>query len=357
MIKIKPNIVPYNIPMPNNMGMVRYLLALSVVIVHFNILCGGDIPEIFSGFSAVGGFFTLSGFLIYGSYLKHKDTRRYIKSRMIRLLPAYWTTVLIFALGLVGVSTLPAAEYFTSPQFWKYLAANLSFLNFLEPDLPGVFGSQAISSVNVSLWTMKVEWMLYLSVPIVVWLIRKTGWKPTYVFISIYVISICYRLVFNWMYSDTGKEIYNILGRQFGGQLMYFYIGVLIYYYFDLFMRYKWWILAVAVGLLMCDDMIPYFRIIAHPLAFGTLTIWLSMVGKWGTFEGKKDNVSYNMYLVHGPIIQLAAIFGLMGIMGMWLSFFVALVAIVLVSVMINLFVEKPIQKIFSTAPAKRAAR
>lgn len=348
MMNLKPNRVPYNITMPNNMGVVRYLLAISVVIAHFNILAGGNVPFLFTSYSAVGGFFTLSGFLIYGSYLKRNDTLRYVKSRMVRLLPAYWTTVLIFAIGLVGVTTLSAEEYFTSPHFWKYIAANMAFMNFLQPDLPGVFQTQAISAVNVSLWTMKVEWMLYLSVPIVVWLIRKTKFSATFVLLAIYIISICYRIFFHWLYAKTGNELYNILGRQFIGQLMYFYMGVLIYYYFDAFLHYKWSILCVSLCLSLCSDWIPYFYIIVHPLSFGSLVVWFSMVGKWGTFEAKKDNVSYNMYLVHAPIIQLIAVSGLVERIGMWPSFLIAMLAITLLSVAINVAVEKPIQRRFA---------
>lgn len=39
----KPNIVPYSIPVPNNMGVVRYVLAFSVIVAHFNTLVGGDV--------------------------------------------------------------------------------------------------------------------------------------------------------------------------------------------------------------------------------------------------------------------------------------------------------------------------
>lgn len=342
---LKPNIVPYRIPMPNNMGIVRYLLALAVVVAHFNELAGGRVPFFCSSYAAVGGFFTLSGFLIFGSYLKRSNVVQYIKGRVIRLLPAYWATILLCAIGLVSLSSLSAIDYFSSSQFWKYLAANLSFLNFIEPDLPGVFQSQKVSVVNVSLWTMKVEWMLYLSVPVVAWLIRKTKWRPTTIFIAIYILSVCYRLFFSWLYSETEKEIYNILSRQFFGQMMYFYTGVLIYYYFDAFMRYKWQILLVISALMLFGNYIPYYNIIVHPLAFGSFVIWVSMVGKWGTFESKRDNVSYNMYLTHGPVIQLAVYFGLSGFVGIWWAFVLTLLAIVAVSVAINVFVEKPVQR------------
>lgn len=340
--------------MPNNMGVVRYLLALGVIVAHFNLLAGGDVPFLFSSYSAVGGFFTLSGFLVYGSYLKHYSPGRYIKSRALRLLPAYWSTILIFAIALAGVSALPTSDYFTSSQFWKYLLANLSFLNFIEPDLPGVFQDRGMTAVNVSLWTMKVEWMLYLTVPLVANVIRKTKWRPAYVFVGIYVLSICYRLVFLWLYEETEKEIYNILGRQFVGQLMYFYVGVLIYYYFDYFMSHKAAVLVVSVSLLALQPWLGNtVGVMVHPLAFGCLVILASMVGKWGTFEGKRDNVSYNMYLVHAPIIQLVVFFGLTTVCGVWLTFAISLMSVVLLSVCMNLFVEKPIQKLTKSHSSK----
>ncbi len=347
MLRLIPNKVPYPIPMPNNMGIVRYVLAFAVIVAHFNTLVGGDVWFPVTSYSAVGGFFALSGFLIYGSFLKHERTWRYVRQRALRILPAYWATVLIFAAGLVAVSSLSAWEYFTSPGFWKYLVANICFLNFIEPTLPGVFPDFAQRAVNVSLWTMKVEWMLYLSVPVVVWLIRKMRCRPVVMFIGIYVVSIAYRLLFNWLYYRTGSEIYQILGRQFVGQLMYFYTGVIIYYYYDVFMRYKWTVLVCGLVLMAVGSWIPYFSVVLHPLAFSSLVIWFSMVGRWGTFEGRRDNVSYNMYLVHGPILQLAAYFDLSSLLGMWGCFLISLLVIILLSLAINVCVEKPIQHRF----------
>lgn len=305
MPKLRPNIVPYRIPMPNNMGMVRYVLALAVVLAHFKTLAGYDFYVPVSSYSGVGGFFALSGFLIYGSYLRKPGLKEYLISRAIRILPAYWITVCFFAIVLSLVSTLPPTSYFGSSGFWKYLVSNLAFLNFLHPALPGVFDGMAADAVNGSLWTMKVEWCLYITPPIVAWLIMRVRMKPTLMFAAIYALACGYRILFLYLADVTGSEAYYILSRQFFGQLSYFYAGVICYYWYDALMRYKWPLIILSIAALILCDHIPYGRIILHPAAMAIAVVWFSMVGKWGTWEGKRDNISYNIYLIHFPVIQI----------------------------------------------------
>lgn len=289
----------------NNMGLVRYYLAFSVLIAHFNTIFGTQFFWPTSSYNAVGGFFALSGFLVYSSYLKTKDARQYILRRAKRIMPAYWFIVLLCAFGLCIVSNLSPAEYFSTPQWWKYLISNLTFLNFIEPSLPGVFTGNPETAVNGSLWTMKVEWCLYLSVPIAAWLVGKFKGKYTMVFAGIVILSLLYRFLFVHLFLSTGKEIYNILGRQFIGQLMFFYVGVFIRFKLKEFIRFKWLILALCVVLLGLTDILPFGGIYIPPFAVSSLVIWFSMIGKWGTWAGSNDNISYDIYLFHFPVIQL----------------------------------------------------
>ncbi len=296
---------PYTVPMPNNMGVVRYILALAVVIDHFNLLAGARVPFPISSYQGVGGFFALSGFLIYGSYLRKGSVARYFYSRVKRLLPAYWLTVLLCALGLSAASSLGAWEYFTSGRFWRYLAANMSFLNFLEPGLPGVFEHSVSTAVDASLWTMKVEWCLYATPPLVVWLLRRTRLRGPVVFSGIYVLACAYRGLLVWLYNRTGTEVYSILGRQFLGQLSYFYVGVLWCRFLPV-LRHHRTIIGIATLLLMAlGSHIPAYGLWLEPAVTGTAVVWLSMVGRWGTWEGRRDNISFNIYLLHWPVIQL----------------------------------------------------
>ena len=113
------------------MDLVRYYLALSVLIAHFNYLTGFDIPWPTSSFTGVGGFFALSGFLVFGSFLKKRSVKIYLERRARRILPPYFFIVLLCAIGLVAVSDLSFSDYFQSEQWRKYMLANLSFLNFI----------------------------------------------------------------------------------------------------------------------------------------------------------------------------------------------------------------------------------
>ena len=63
------------------MGMVRYILALAVIVHHFNVIFGTNYWLPVSSYHAVGGFFALSGFLVYGSYRRSPSLVYYTKKR------------------------------------------------------------------------------------------------------------------------------------------------------------------------------------------------------------------------------------------------------------------------------------
>lgn len=334
----------------NNMDAVRYVLAFSVVVAHFNYLCGFDIPWPVSSSTGVGGFFALSGFLIYRNFDRRPDIKRYVTSRALRILPPYVLIVILCAFALAPFSSLPVSEFFLHPGWWKYLMSNLIFLNFLAPDLPGLFEGPGFvtSAVNGSLWTMKVEWCLYLSVPLVAALIRALHKKvpsSSWIFIAVIVLSIGYSLLFNHIYYTTGKEIFAILGRQVFGQLSYFYMGVLMYYHLDLLRQWKWVFLAAALTGLLIMRLLPESILIIKPVAESTLVIWVSMIGRWGHWFSRHDNVSYDMYLFHFPVIQLAVLLGAPAL-GKWPAFLICLATVIVLSFLSWNLIGKPFMKV-----------
>lgn len=325
----------------HNMDIVRYLMAFSVIVAHYGELSGNKeaIYWPISSGTAVSVFFGLSGFLVYASYLKHPDLKRYIGGRVRRIVPAYSTIVLGFALGLALLSTCGIWEYFTNWQFWKYIVANLCFLNFLEPSLPGVFTENPITAVNGSLWTLKVEWFLYLTIPLFFWWNRKKQWSVPKTAILLYLFSLVYNIGMGYWAEQTGSEMIHKLSYQFTGQFMFFYSGVLCYHFLDYLRQHFRTLLyadVVLIGLLVALSMsvdnfvVMLFCELITPMAYVLLAILISIAPTMGKWQERIPNFSYEMYLVHFPIIQIAVATHVTTAMSIGFSFTLLCVAIVL---------------------------
>lgn len=292
----------------------RYVLSFLVVIAHTATLADIKLPISHYSFIAVGGFFAYSGFLLFSTYQKQPQFKDYISKRARRILPPYFLIVLVCAVALVLVSSLSATEYFSSSGFRQYLCANLSFMNFICPELPGVFQGEEFvnSAVNGSLWTMKGEWLCYLSVPALSFLIFK---KPKYsklIIISVILICMALKCYLYYLAENSGREIFSTLEKQFGTMFIFFYAGALINLLYPKFLQYKWIILAVDLLIIAFSGFyISFYHLILRPFVISSLVIWLSQVGKWGYFLRNHSDLSYDIYLFHYPVIQLIVLTGL----------------------------------------------
>ena len=134
-------------PRDNNFDLLRLVFAGSVFFWRLYVLSRAPALEIFSHvFSAniaVKGFFVISGYLVMMSYENSSSIREYAEKRLRRIYPAYAAVVLACAIAGAFFSALPLAEY-AGAGLLRYLAANLAFLNFLAPSLPGVFEGQPV---------------------------------------------------------------------------------------------------------------------------------------------------------------------------------------------------------------------
>ena len=163
------------VPKENAFNFLRLICALIVIYEHSVLLSGSKIlPCMGLREIAVNVFFILSGFWVTQSYLRSSSVKEYAKKRCNKIFPLYFTVVILSAILLVFFSNLSAKEYFTDSEFYKYLIANLTTLNFIHPTLPGVFEGLALGgSVNGSLWTIKIELGFYIILPLIVYLINK----------------------------------------------------------------------------------------------------------------------------------------------------------------------------------------
>lgn len=141
----------------NRFDFLRLVFASTVFAYHLMFLALSPGERLENGFAelsllAVQGFFVVSGALVYGSLQRSGNLGSYTEKRIRRLYPAYAVIVLVpalYALFKTGAIV----------DVGRYLGANLIFLNFLEPNLPGLFEGQVEPTVNGSLWTLKIEVM------------------------------------------------------------------------------------------------------------------------------------------------------------------------------------------------------
>lgn len=297
----------------NNMAFVRYVLSFCVLISHTATLSSVDLPLKSYSFVAVGGFFALSGFLLFGSFQRRPSIKHYFNKRARRILPPYYLVVIVCALVLVTVSSLSFKDYYSSTGFWEYLGANLSFLNFLQPSLPGVFeGSEFYEpAVNGSLWTMKGEWVCYISVPVIYYFISKNR-RPKTIISTIILICLVLRLAFMLVGDFTGRHVFYIIEKQFSTIFVFFFAGAFINLVYDKFLKYKWYVLLVDIVIIVFSGYYEeLYYLFFRPLVIASLVIWFSQVGKWGYFMRNHEDLSYDIYLFHYPVIQLAVLWGL----------------------------------------------
>ncbi len=287
----------------NNFDLLRLLFASTVCLVHACELSGyqklGWITYVLSSGVAIRAFFVISGFLVFMSFERSSSIATYAGKRFRRIYPAYFSVVMLCAIGLLVVSSKDVGSYF-SLTWVKYVLANLTYLNFLQPTLPGVFESNKIAAINGALWTLKVEVMFYLSVPLFVYLFRRFGCLP--VLALAYCASIAYPSMLMAVAERTGSGMYAELGRQLPGQLSYFMSGAFLYYFLPLFERRTGYFLGAASMILVANTFYPLSFLEPFALAivvvFFGLFLYIGNIGKYGDY-------SYGIYLIHFPVIQL----------------------------------------------------
>jgi peptidoglycan/LPS O-acetylase OafA/YrhL len=159
----------------DNFLLLRFVAASLVVISHsFDTMGvpGGDFLSrsplnVGFNFGIIGVcmFFFVSGFLVTGSYVRRNDFVSFVRSRILRIVPAYAACIILSAF-LIGIfcTSLPWPSYIRDPATLGYVGTNLG-LNRLQWVLPGVFTDNPHpDNVNASLWTLPGEVRMYLYV-------------------------------------------------------------------------------------------------------------------------------------------------------------------------------------------------
>ena len=202
----------------------------------------------------------------------------------------------------------------------KYLGSNLVFANFISPDMGGLLANAHNPAINASLWTLKIEVMFYLSVPLLWWMVKRSGIK---VLSIIYLASALFAAVAIYY----GHESW---AKQLFGQLRFFIVGFLLYHFRDRFNFTPLVSILLAISLfVICTvrkNLFPeYVSLFVDPLIVGGLVFICAL--RLPVYVLKYD-ISYGVYLIHAPLIQIALLLGLFVNSISFLLFLVAIVCV-----------------------------
>lgn len=285
---------------------------------------------------AVCIFFFFSGFLINKSVHKGCGLLSFCRDRCIRIIPSLAVVVILctFVLG-ISITTYSLREYLTDVETYRYLLNITVFAP--KYNLPGVFETNISgSSVNGSLWTLRVEFLCYI-ICYVLWKIGLSEKKRAKYLIPPFLMAYfasCYIIL---AATPSAQAALRACGMFYCGMIYYTYrefipINRMLVLLCGVGMAISVAVHLYDIGLLLC---LPYILIY---LAFGTKI-------KWSSF-GAKAEISYGIYLCAYPIQQtIIMLFG--GSMSPWLNFFITLPLAVFCGLLLNILVEKPLTRKF----------
>jgi len=289
----------------NAFDALRLAAALIVILGHAFRLTG-DVGPVFAGTTiatlGVKIFFVVSGYLVAQSWLRDPHPGRFLRRRLLRIVPALVAVVVLtaFVLG-PAVTNLPILGYLADQRAWLYLA-NLAF--YPADELPGVFAANvAPHEVNGSLWSLPPELSMYLLLPVLAGVSLALGGAYRLFILAACLVTLCALLVL----PAPELRAWTIYGTR-----VWAWFAVAPFFLFGACYAFCGWDRylnrAVAAGLLALLAVMPgmavvteLLLILALPyvvLAFGTAA------APFGGALTRSGDYSYGLYLYAFPIQQ-----------------------------------------------------
>ncbi len=306
------------IPAQNGFDAFRWIAALTIVVSHYCVLTQTKVLIVPPTNEAVQLFFILSGALTYRSFVAHPDTLSFFKRRARRILPAYWGTIIICLLIGLLFTKMPLREFVVHPQTWCYLAWNTIMLGHMNPDLPATFVDHVPPAMDGALWTMKYEVVFYLLLPLLILLI--TGRKKLRALLIIYIFLTLTQIALSIIDWNVQSETTALLASRGVAQATCFLAGIIVSEAFPMLVAKRKWLLPLTLALCLTAT-IAWPVYIVWPLLFATAIILLGTLSPKLGICRRLPPLTYELFLVHFPIIQASVEAGLPQHLGTWPAF------------------------------------
>lgn len=290
----------------NSMDVLRLALATTVAVVHASAIAYGSQPMLGNtelGAVAVDGFFVLSGFLITASYLRLQAPVVFLWHRFLRIMPAYWATLVLTACVvaplMAALEGRAAWSVLSGPDAsWHYLTANglLFVRDFSVAGLPT--GTEQPGVVNGALWTLFYEVVCYGLVGVLglLGLLHRCRWV---------VAALALAAGTGLLAQELGIAIRGELFLRF---FFVFLLGALAYLYRERLPMSGGLALAGAVSAVLGAVLLKDYRVLGG-LGFAYLCVWAMACTPRLRYRLRTD-LSYGMYVLHYPIETVLVLAG-----------------------------------------------
>lgn len=299
----------------------------------------------------VSYFFTLSGFVMIIAYWEKSniDSWQYLKRRFARIYPVYF-----LSLALLYINFLLTNKYID----YQALALNIFFLQSWFPGKTLAF--------NFPAWSLSVEFFFYALFPLIFNRIYKTE-KIKYYGIAIIIIWLVSQLFLHWFVyskfyegfpSKSFEFVFNFPLLHLNEFLIGSLAGIILMTRFNKYKKnYDWQVLLALVtvpiilkyypNLLYENGLLaPLFAILIFLISINegrltTLFRWPALI-----FLGE---ISYGIYILQAPIFRyMKYVFPYIGINNSSAIFYISLLALIFVSAVSYMWIEKPLRKYIS---------
>ena len=330
----------------NNYGFLRLFWASAVIIGHmFPVVQGTENDEFFmratrgqmdfSGL-AVNMFFAISGCLITLSWLRTPQFKTYLMKRVLRIYPGFVVASLV---SLLIVAPLAGMRFDLALSARELVKSVARIVLLSPPRAAGAFATEPFDVLNMSLWTIRYEFICYLMVPLVVLLAARVGRVAVLVLFVVALASHAAqgRLILHGVTTNIPLIGAPDVWRRFG---TYFLAGMVVAYYRDV-IPYRWWLFALCIAAMVASALLgKFYLVVATAGVYALFYVAYQQVIPLHQV-GNRWDLSYGVYLYGWPIQALLAMH-LRGVMGVWALALVALALAMLVACLSWHFVEAP---------------
>tara|TARA_R110000796_G_scaffold118864_1_gene232722 strand:- start:82329 stop:83444 length:1116 start_codon:yes stop_codon:yes gene_type:complete len=311
-----------NFSRENNFDLIRLFAALQVAILHgyehfglrgrngaFDFI----VDYILAYFPGVPVFFAMSGFLIFHSFSRNNNIRRYTKNRFLRLYPGLWVSFIVTLIILICFNQIDFENLF-SKSILVWILAQLTFFQFYTADLLRDYG---LGNPNGSLWTIVVEIQYYIFVPLMVYLISKMKMVTNHVLFMLIILSFLANFLIGSTLNPESLK-FKLIAVSLIPYLFYFLLGALVYVNFSKISKFIEGRAFVTTLLY-----ILFYLVFSKGLKLFESTYWLNLIGFLSTilmiwmvfalaFSRKKlskkllegVDISYGLYIYHAIVLN-----------------------------------------------------